>query len=42
MRQLKPSRLATWLLEELHPGRERNAITGDLIEAYHGGRSRRW
>lgn len=42
MRPLKPSRLATWLLEELHPGRERDAITGDLIEAYRHGRSRGW
>lgn len=42
MRPPKPPRLATWLLEELHPNRERTPIAGDLIEAYHSGHSRSW
>jgi hypothetical protein len=42
MRSSKPPAVATWLLEHLQSGTRKDYITGDLIEAYQGGRSRAW
>jgi len=37
-----PPRLAIWLLRHLCPGRNREAITGDLLERFAEGRSDGW
>lgn len=34
--------LAVWLLRRLYPKRNREAITGDLVERLHEGRSESW
>jgi hypothetical protein len=34
--------LALWLLRHACPGRDKEALTGDLIERFHEGRSRAW
>ncbi|MGA7415625.1 MAG: hypothetical protein WBW33_34450 [Bryobacteraceae bacterium] len=36
------SALAVWLLRRLYPKRNREAITGDLLEVLHQGRSEGW
>ena len=42
MKQTNPPSLATKLLESLVPQRTSEALLGDLIEQYEGGRSRTW
>ena len=42
MKPTNPPSLATKLLESLVPHRTSEALLGDLIEQYQGGRSRRW
>jgi hypothetical protein len=42
MRDTRPPRLATMLLERLASGPNRDALSGDLIEQYAGGRSACW
>jgi hypothetical protein len=42
MRFSKPPALATWLLENFRSGSRNDHITGDLMEAYQSGCSRRW
>jgi hypothetical protein len=37
-----PSRLAIWLVERFGPRLDANALTGDLIEQSHAGRSSLW
>lgn len=37
-----PSALAVWLLRRLYPKRNREAITGDLLERFREGRSDGW
>src|SRR6185369_6327805 len=37
-----PPRLAAWLLRHLCPGRNREAIAGDLLERFAEGRSDGW
>lgn len=37
-----PPRLGVWLLERLSSPVTNNALTGDLIEEFHAGRSRKW
>jgi hypothetical protein len=34
--------LALWLLRHACPGRDNEALTGDLLERFHEGRSRAW
>ena len=42
MRRSSPPFVATWLLKHFLPGSENDHITGDLMEAFHAGRSRIW
>ena len=42
MKPTNPPSLATKLLESLVPQRTSEALAGDLIEQYEGGRSRTW
>jgi len=42
MNSAKPPRLAVWLLEEFGPKVNREALTGDLNEAFQQGRSKAW
>ena len=42
MKPTTPPSLATRLLESLVPQRTSEALLGDLIEQYQGGRSRTW
>ena len=42
MNSAKPPRLAVWLLEEFGPTVNREALTGDLNEAFQQGRSKGW
>ena len=37
-----PPRLALWLLRHLSPSTHRDALTGDLIEQFHCGKSPAW
>ena len=38
----RPPRLAVWFLRRLYPKRNREAITGDLLERFREGRSDSW
>ena len=38
----RPRRMATWLLQRLTSGPEREALAGDLFEHYQRGRSAAW
>ena len=42
MKSANPPRLAVWLLEEFGPKVNREALTGDLNEAFQQGRSKAW
>jgi hypothetical protein len=42
MRPSHPPRIAAWILNRFSPGRDTDAIAGDLIEQYRQGRSRSW
>jgi hypothetical protein len=42
MNSAKPPRLAVWLLKEFGPQVNREALTGDLNEAFQQGRSQAW
>src|SRR5262245_60990147 len=41
-RMRRPPRIATWLLQRLGSGPDREALAGDLIEQYQRGRSAAW
>ena len=41
-RESGPPRSAIWLLRHACPGRHNQALTGDLVEKFREGRSRRW
>jgi hypothetical protein len=38
----RPPLIATWMLRHLTGGRHSEALQGDLLEAWHGGRSGAW
>ena len=42
MRATQPPRLATWLLDRLASGPNRESLSGDLAEQYRRGRSAAW
>lgn len=42
MKSAQPPRLATWILEHLTTGEHGLALSGDLCEQYHAGRSSAW
>jgi hypothetical protein len=42
MSKCDPPRLAVWLLDRLSSSGTKDALTGDLIESFHAGRSRGW
>ena len=42
MIRYEPPRLATWALEHLAPGKQNEALAGDLLEDFRAGRSNRW
>ena len=42
MRPRKPTVAANWLLDRFHPGLNREALAGDLLEQFDGGRSIGW
>jgi hypothetical protein len=42
MNTQQPSALAVWLLRRLYPERNREVITGDLLERFRQGRSALW
>ena len=42
MTQLKPPRIATWLLNRLVSGHRRESLLGDLVEHYQHGRTSAW
>ncbi len=42
MRRLRISALAIWLVERLAPAYRREALAGDVLEAFQRGRSRAW
>jgi hypothetical protein len=42
MSQVKPPRIATWLLNRIVSGNNRESLIGDLIEQYQRRRSRAW
>ncbi len=42
MNRPEPPRLATWMLEHLTPADRDEALAGDLLESFRGGRSHAW
>jgi len=42
MIRYEPPRLATWTLEHLAPGKQNEALAGDLLEDFRAGRSNKW
>jgi hypothetical protein len=42
MTRLDPPPLATWILERCTPGKRDQALAGDLLEEFQGGRSHGW
>lgn len=42
MKELKPPIIPTWLMDRFGVTRRNQALTGDLIEEFHSGRSRAW
>jgi hypothetical protein len=42
MRRREPPSLATWMLEHLTPAGRDEALGGDLLEEFRGGRSEGW
>lgn len=42
MKQRKPPAFARWMLHQLMPGEADEALTGDLLEDFHSGRSVAW
>ncbi len=42
MRRVEPPSLATWMIEHLTSGDRDEAIAGDLLEVFRGGRSNGW
>lgn len=42
MTPMRPPLIATWMLRRLADGRHSDALQGDLLEAWRGGRSDAW
>lgn len=42
MRPNHPPKIATWILENLSPGRKNEALAGDLLEEFRRGRTALW